>query len=180
MLGNAPLWDAALTCHASLQEAGVPYAVAGGVAVCLHGYQRNTVDLDLVIRHEDQAAVKTAFTAAGFLWHADVAEFRNPAGIQVQRQIPGDRAGKDSSVRLPDPQTAGITETIEGLSVLRLSKLIEAKVACGSGSLQRSHKDFADVVELIAIHQLSRSFARHLHADVRETFRQLVLAARSE
>jgi hypothetical protein len=56
---------------------------------------------------------------------------------------------------------------IEGLSVLTLAALIQSKLACGLGNLRRTHKDFADVVELIAIHQLDGSFARHLHESVR-------------
>ncbi len=38
---------------------------------------------------------------------------------------------------------------IEGLPVLRLSRLIEIKIACGAENVRRMHKDFADVVELI-------------------------------
>jgi precorrin-2 methylase len=45
MLGNQTLWDTARHCHEALRQAGVAYAVVGGVAVCLHGYQRNTVRL---------------------------------------------------------------------------------------------------------------------------------------
>ncbi len=51
---------------------------------------------------------------------------------------------------------------IEGLSVVRLSRLIEMKIACGMSNLRRTHKDFADVVELISIRRLDGSFARFL------------------
>jgi hypothetical protein len=61
-----------------------------------------------------------------------------------------------------------------------LARLIESKLACGQGNLRRTHKDFADVVELIAVHRLSRSFARHLHGTLRDAFRELVLHARGE
>jgi pyruvate/2-oxoglutarate/acetoin dehydrogenase E1 component len=46
------------------------------------------------------------------------------------------------------------------------------------GVLRRTHKDFADVVELIDQHGLSRADARRLHKSVRKTFRELVLHAR--
>jgi len=62
--------------------------------------------------------------------------------------------------------------------VLSLARLIESKLACGLGSLRRTHRDFADVVELIAIHQLGRDFARHLHKSLRATFRKLVEQSR--
>jgi hypothetical protein len=40
--------------------------------------------------------------------------------------------------------------------------------------MRRTHKNFADVVELIAIHHLDGSFARFLHKSVRKEFRNLV------
>jgi len=86
----------------------------------------------------------------------------------------GDRGGNDSEVRIPVPTGELNVEVIEGLPVLRLSRLIEMKIACGLGSLRRTHKDFADVVELIAMRQLDGSFARHLHKSVRSTYRKLV------
>jgi hypothetical protein len=53
------------------------------------------------------------------------------------------------------------------------------KIACGLGSLRRTHKDFADVVELIAIRELDSSFARHLHKSLCGTFKELVKRARA-
>ena len=37
----------------TLEEAGVPYAVCGGLAVTLHGATRATKDIDLLVREED-------------------------------------------------------------------------------------------------------------------------------
>jgi hypothetical protein len=152
--------------------------VLGGVAVCLHGYQRNTVDLDLLVRRDDSAVIRQVLEHTGFRWRAEASEFRSAGDIPVQLLIAGDRAGDDSEVYLPDPNDeASITE-LEGLPVLTLAKLIETKIACGSGDLRRTHKDFADIVELIALHNLNRADARHLHKSVRKTFRKLVLHAR--
>lgn len=43
--------------------------------------------------------------------------------------------------------------------MVRLSRRIEMKIACGMSNLRRTHKHFADVVELIAIRHLDDSFA---------------------
>jgi hypothetical protein len=180
MLGNESLWDVAKECHAILDRAAIPHAIVGGVAVCLHGYQRNTVDLDLLIDPAREASVRAALEAAGFKWSDDAAEFRSPSGVPVQFVIASDRAGPGSEVRLPDPADKAAVVHIEGLPVVSLAKLIESKIACGEGSLRRTHKDFADVVELIVKCDLDRSFARHLHKSVRPAFRRLVLQARSE
>jgi hypothetical protein len=174
MLGSEPIWHAASACHEALAEAGTPHAVIGGVAVCLHGYRRNTVDIDLLVRTEDMPAICAALTKAGFSWDDKVREFRDPVGVPVQFVAAGERAGKGSEVLLPSPADDHVAVMIEGLPVLSLSALIESKLACGEGDPRRMHRDFADVVELVAVHGLDGTFARHLHKAVRPAFRQLV------
>ena len=142
--------------------------------MCLHGYQRNTTDLDLVIRAADSDTVRQLLTNAGFTWHTEQAEFRTADGIAVQFLIAGQKAGKGSEVTIAEPIGDLNVEQIEGLSVVRLSRLIEMKIACGMSNLRRTHKDFADVVELISIRNLDSSFARFLHSSLRTTFRELV------
>ena len=46
--------------------------------------------------------------------------------------------------------------------------------------MRRTHKDFANVVELIAIRQLDSSFARHLHPSVRPAFRNLMQRVKND
>src|SRR5690349_994746 len=92
MLENESLWETAVRCHDVLAAAEIPHAVMGGVAVCLHGYQRNTVDLDLLIRKADTLKVRRTLSQAGYEWDDKEAEFRSPAGIPVQFLINGERA----------------------------------------------------------------------------------------
>jgi hypothetical protein len=180
MLGQGALWLTARQCSEALQSARIPHAMLGGLAVCLHGYQRNTVDVDVLIRSTDQAGVTGALESTGLLWSDEAKEFRSADSVAVQILLAGEKAGKNSEVCLPDPANAQNTTEIEGLPVLTLARLIESKIDCGEGSLRRTHKDFADVVELIARHNLGRGFARHLHKSVRATYRQLVLQARAQ
>jgi hypothetical protein len=174
MLGEEPIWRAAAACHEALAEAGAPHAVIGGVAVCLHGYRRNTVDVDLLVRPEDTPLIRDALTAAGFTWDEQAHEFRSPAGVPVQFVAAGGRAGKGSEVLLPSPADDHVAVVIEGLPVLSLAALIESEIACGEGNPRRMHRDFADVVELIVVHGLDGSYARHLHKAVRPAFLRLV------
>src|ERR1700722_10450401 len=59
----------------ALDDAGVPYAVAGGNAVAEwvaradEGAVRNTRDVDLLVRRNDLSAARTALEAAGFVYH---------------------------------------------------------------------------------------------------------------
>ncbi len=180
MLGNETLWQTAAQCHEILADANIPHAVMGGVAVCLHGYQRNTVDLDLLIRSEDSAGVRESLERENYAWKEKDKEFQAPCGVAIQFLIAGERAGSSSEVKLPDPADERATTEMEGLPVLKLSKLIESKIACGLGNLRRTHKDFADVIELIVQNQLYSSFARFLHKSLRTTYRELVRRSRGK
>lgn len=174
MLGNETLWETARAVHEALSAAGLPHAALGGVAVALHGYRRNTVDVDLLIRSGDADAVRQSLEATGCQWIPEQAEFRSPAGVAVQFLYAGAKAGRDAEAKLPDPSDPATVTEREGLPVLTLARLIECKLACGQGDLRRTHKDFADVVELIAVNKLDGSFARHLHKSLREAYRELV------
>jgi len=178
MLEEESLWATATRCHLALAADGIPHAIVGGVAVCLHGYQRATVDVDMLVSEGTTEEVRASLEAHGFQWDAEHRKFRDSSGIPVQFLVAGDRAGKGTDVTLPDPRDPATTETVEGLPVATLPRLIEMKIACGEGNLRRTHKDFADVVELIAGHDLDGTFAARLHESVRKTFRALVKNAR--
>lgn len=174
MLGNESLWETAQFCHELLADARVQHAVVGGVAVCLHGYQRNTVDLDLLVRESDSEAIQAIFKKSGLEWNSEQHEFRSPSGVPVQFHLAGTRAGSNSAVLLPDPAVAGVLTEKQGLPVVTLARLIETKLACGQGNLRRTHKDFADVVELIVANRLTSSYARYIHKSLRKEYRELV------
>jgi hypothetical protein len=154
--------------------------MVGGVAVCLHGYRRNTVDVDILVRSEDTAAVKQSLEDAHFSWDNVQREFRGPEGIPVQFVLSDESAGDDATygVRFPDPASAEAVVSIDGLPAVTLARLIELKLACGLGNVRRTHRDFADVVELILIHNLGGEFAGFLHKSVRSAYRKLVRNAR--
>jgi hypothetical protein len=180
MLENESLWQTAAQCHEILAAAKIPHAVMGGVAVCLHGYQRNTVDVDLLVRREDAEAIREALESEEYVWRAKDKELRSPSGVVSKFLLAGDDAGTESEVKFADPADERATTEIEDLPVLRLSKLIESKIACGLGNLRRTHKDFADVVELIVRNNLNSSFARFLHKSLRPTYRELVRKSRGK
>ncbi len=180
MLRNESLWKLVQRCHEVMESAGIPHAVAGGVAVCLHGYQRDTTEIEWIIRREDFDRTRDFLKQSGLAWKPKLHEFHSKKDIPVRFFFAGERAGNDDDVVHPDPGVPKAVTTKEGLPTLSLPRLIEVKLACGTGSLRRTHKDFADVVELIAIKRLEPSFARFLHKSVRKTFRELVARAVSD
>jgi hypothetical protein len=112
-------------------------------------------------------------------WQSDTKEFRTEAEIAVQFLIAGESA-RGREVKIAEPTGDENVEVINGLTVFRLSSLIEMKLACGLANMRRTHKDFADVVELIAIRNLDGSISMLLHKSLRKTFRELVRHARGD
>ena len=131
-----------------------------------------------MIRADDANLVRESMTAAGWQWDAGHKQITSHSGVTLQFLLSGEKAGIGSDVRLPDPSDETAVTELEGLPVLTLARLIETKIACGQGNARRMHKDFADVVELIARHDLNTSFARKLHKSVQPVFNQLVSNAR--
>lgn len=179
-VGNASLWDTVTYCHGLFTKSNVAYAIGGDVAVCLHGYQRDTLTVEILLHSNDAPKLKQLLLSEGYRWDEENNEFHSPSEIAVQFLIAGEKAGKGSEVKIPEPAGELNVEEREGLSVVKLSRLIEMKLACGMNNLRRTHKDFADVVELIAIRKLDGSFARFLHSSLRETFRKLVRNAHGD
>src|SRR5690606_16418999 len=71
---------------AALDRAGIPYAVAGGIAAGFWGEARTTIDVDLVIAASpgDIASVKQVFAGApAFLFDSNDFEFPDTFIVRV-------------------------------------------------------------------------------------------------
>jgi len=70
--GRAPTRDKILlmsiyaTIFEALQKDAIPFVVIGGHAVVLHGYQRNTFDLDLLVPEGSLPAAKSVLVQLGY------------------------------------------------------------------------------------------------------------------
>jgi hypothetical protein len=162
-----------------LDEAGIPYAVAGALALNQHGYQRFTVDLDLLLTPAGLEALKGRILGLGYVERfAGSKGMRDTENVAIDVLLTGDFPGdgKPKAVAFPDPIEGG-TE-IEGTRFLKLGKLIEMKLASGMSARHRL-KDLTDVLELIRAVKLPREFGRELDASVREKYDELGLDAAS-
>lgn len=89
----------------ALQQSGVSYAVAGGMALVAHGYNRTTVDIDVLVSAEGLDAVHRALDGRGDLPpFPGSRNLRNTqTGVRVKSlvagQFPGD--GKPKPVAFP-------------------------------------------------------------------------------
>lgn len=77
---------------AALAKHGIEYAVCGGMAMAIHGYPRATVDIDLLIRPEDEDRVYSAVEPLGYTFRALPMRFDKGA-MQIRRVTKIDPAG---------------------------------------------------------------------------------------
>lgn len=67
---SARLVDILLDLCAALEAAEVPYAVCGGLAMAVHGFERATWDIDLLIMAQDHPAAEIVAQSQGFQFPA--------------------------------------------------------------------------------------------------------------
>lgn len=173
------LLQTARECHEFLDAAGIAHVVIGGLAVRLHGYTRESRDVDLLVRSDDKDGIRKAFESAQYVWMDFRKAFRSLKGVRVDFRCGGKDAG-NGEVSLPDPVAVQTREIISDLPVLALAHLIETKLACGLNHEEGGDKKHCkDVAELIITNNLSDSYANSLHKSVRAGFRKLVVQAKA-
>lgn len=169
---------------ADLDNHGIDYNLVGAAALNQHGYQRFTVDIDLLLSPEGLQKFQDELVELGYrpAFSGAKKKFRStkenvPIDIIVAGEYPGD--GKPKPVRFHDPQENFVV--IDGIKTVNLETLVNFKLASGMTAPDRL-KDLGDIQELIKIKDLDESFAELLDPFVQEKFVELargVAAARS-
>lgn len=156
-----------------LDELHIPYAIAGGMAMFLHGYRRFTEDVDMIVAKDDLQTIHDALEGRGYLpvfaGSTNLRDVEHGVRIEflVAGQYPGD--GLPKAVAFPAPDEVAVD--VEGIQCVALDKLIELKLASGTAKGRR--KDLGDVQEMIRVLNLSEEFAERLDESVRELYCEL-------
>jgi hypothetical protein len=159
---------------ARLEALGIPYAVAGGMALFLHGFRRFTEDVDILVTRDGLRRIHEEMEGKGYLpLFTGSKNLRDAeSGVRIEflvtGEYPGD--GRPKPVAFPEPTVAG--EEVAGVRLLLLPTLIELKLASGQTNPGRL-RDLADVQELIRLHSLGEEFADRLDPFVREKYLEL-------
>lgn len=155
-----------------LDDAGIDYALIGGMALAAHGYRRFTSDVDVLTTREGLDAVHRELNGRGYLpafQGARKALRDTTTNVQVEfittGEYPGD--GKPKPVCFPDPGVVAVQ--LDGYKVIALPSLIELKLASGLSAPHRI-RDLADVQDLISTLHLLRNFADQLDPSVRDEY----------
>lgn len=164
-----------------LGSLGVEYAVIGGMALVAHGYDRTTVDVDILISAKGLDAARKALEGRGYLpvfeGSKQLRDTRTGVRIEFVTSggYPGD--GKPKPVVFPEPSSVSIE--VDGIHYVRLTTLIELKLASGMTNPGRL-RDLADVQELIRVRQLPRDYAEQLNPYVRGKYTDLWVAVHQD
>lgn len=148
-MGTADVKKALAKLARTLDELGVPYAIAGAMALNELGYERVTSDVDVLLTKDGLAKLKQAVLGRGYVekfpGSKGLRDTENNVTIDVllTGDYPGD--GKPKPIAFPDPSVAIRGATI---AMLPVEKIVELKLASGMTAAHRL-KDLADVQELI-------------------------------
>jgi hypothetical protein len=147
----------------------IPCAIAGGLAVSAHGYERATRDVDVILTPDGLEKFKNEALGKGYMERYQGSRNLRDTISKVDVDI---ILTTDQPVAVPNPQSSSLSNS-EGLSVLSLPHLIELKLNTASLSAERS-KDLKDVSGLIWTNDLNSDFAQYLEPSNREKFSELV------
>jgi hypothetical protein len=157
-----------------LDELGIPYAVAGGMALFLHGYRRFTEDVDVLVTREGLDRIHELLEGRGYLppFTGSKNLRDTESGVRIEFLVAGDYPGdgKPKPVAFPDPERVSVE--VADIRLLNLPTLVELKLASGLTNPLRL-KDIADVQELIRILKLPQDFAERLSPFVQAKYREL-------
>ena len=171
-MGTGSVHETLRQLAADLDREKIDYAIIGGMALNAHGYRRETIDVDVLVRPEGLERFRDELVGRGYRPKFEGAkkEFRNtttniPVEFITTGEFPGD--GKPKPVAFPDPAAKSIDA--EGIRVIDLATLIELKLASGMTQPSRL-RDLADVQDLIRTLRLTCKFIDQLHPYVHESF----------
>ncbi|MFT3789082.1 MAG: nucleotidyltransferase family protein [Tepidisphaeraceae bacterium] len=179
LMGESAVQESLVRIAKKLDELGIPYAICGGMSLVAHGYNRTTIDVDILVSAESLKRIHKSLDGLGYVPpFAGSKHLRDTAtNVRIEFLVsggyPGD--GKPKPVQFPLPEAASVE--INGIRYLSLPRLIELKLASGMTAPGRL-KDFADIQELVKVLQLSDEIAVELSEYVRPTFLKLAKEAR--
>ena len=155
--------EAALKTAAQLDQLGIRYALAGGLAVGAHGYIRTTADVDFLVGEE------------AFEHHGPIVTFK--AGVPIE--VDGIRIDYLSTTSLGSQLEDILNQPLksEGVAVTPIEALIYMKLVA------RRRQDQVDVIELVKAGtdvKRARSYLEQYAADLIPFFEELVNEALDE
>jgi hypothetical protein len=150
-------------------EAGVPYAVIGGIALQVHQPEpRTTLDIDLaVLSRADIPRAK--LQSAGFTFAGQVADSENWVGPgDTPVKVTDDPALADALGRAEEIEIGGVR-----LRILGRADLLHEKLRAGADAARSRSKRLQDLVDAQALLEVFPDLASELNAEERARLDEL-------
>lgn len=153
-----------------LDEIGVDYAIAGGMCLSRHGFQRFTQDVDVIVTSAGLAKIHESLDGLGYVRPFAASKNLRDAetGVRIDFIVSGQYPGEGKPGPIAFPIPSHVATEIDGIRFVDLVPFIQLKLASG----QASHRgrDLDDVQDLIRVRSLPRELAEQLHPSLRETY----------
>ena len=147
----------------------------------MHGHRRTTADINILIGRDALQQFKTEWIGRGWVDKFEGSKgFRDTLNdvdidVLIVGDFPGD--GLPKPVAFPEPNAIAVVS--DDIPYVSLKVLIELKLASGMTAEHRI-KDMADVIELVRVNELSRSYADKLDPYVRAKYQAMWRAVQVE
>jgi hypothetical protein len=161
---------------ARLDAEGIPYAILGGMALNIHGFVRETVDVDVLLTRESLDRFRERLVGRGYVpaFEGALKSFKDAeTGVRIDVIAAGDFPGDGKPKDVVFPAPAGIAVEKGGLRVVPLETLLELKIASGLSAEHRRLVDLADVQRTIEALKLPKELGGKLHPSVRAEYGRL-------
>lgn len=157
----------------SLDELDIDYAIAGAMAMFLHGFRRFTEDVDVLVTREGLQQIHDALEGRGYVKPFATSKNLRDAqtGVKIDFLISGQYPGEGKPGPVSFPIPAEASTEIEGIRVMSLPRLLELKLA--SGQAAHRLKDLGDAQQLIQQLKLPIELAEKLDSSLREAYKSL-------
>ena len=171
---EGPVFGALNNITKRLDGLGIPYAVVGGMALFFHGFERYTTDVDLLVTPENLKLIHEKLEGLGYLPpFAGSKQLKDTQlGVKVEFLVTGQFPGDGKPKPLPFPDPVDVAIEIDGVKVVRLTTLIDLKLASGMTNTGRIN-DLGDVQRLIETLDLPLDLSEKVSPYVREKYLEL-------
>jgi hypothetical protein len=177
-MGNGKVHKTMEALTQNLENEGIDYVIVGGMALNAHGYQRETVDVNLLVTPDGLARFVSTLVGTRYrpAFENAYKSFEDiNTGVKIKFVIAGEFPGGDKPNPVSFPNPAQVALIQDGMKYISLPGLITIKLTSGMTNPGRL-RDLADVQELIKHARLTEHIADELHPYVRSQYLELFFA----
>ncbi|MES2660074.1 MAG: nucleotidyl transferase AbiEii/AbiGii toxin family protein [Verrucomicrobiota bacterium] len=140
--------DFAQSLYERFSREGIPLLLAGGWAVCHHGYSRFTNDIDWICSRGDESRAQDVMKSLGFeiAFEAMATRFKHGKHLDL---VPVDLLWVSPETFAKMEATDQMTGRHDDIPVINFETLLSMKLHALKDQVERRNKDLLDIFELL-------------------------------